>query len=135
MQPFPQRRSIYGVIFAPNIVASVFERLQIQGMAKTISKKVGRPKKGVQSVRFSPRFPKGVAETLRRACALRGVSVSSFVVSSAQKAAERVIEEETRWRLDADETSRLASLLARPPKLNSASRKAQALAADVEIRS
>ena len=104
-------------------------------MTKTISKKLGRPKKDVQTVRISPRFPKGVAEILRRASALRGVSVSSFVVGSAQAAAERIIEEETRWRLDADETSKLAGLLARPPKLNNAARKAQALAADVEIRS
>lgn len=104
-------------------------------MPKTISKKLGRPKKGVESVRISPRFPKSVAETLRRASALRGVTVSSFVVGSAQREAERVIEEETRWRLDADETSRLATLLAHPPKLNRAARKAQTLAADVEIRS
>ena len=104
-------------------------------MAKTTSKKPGRPKSSVQSVRISPRFPKRVAETLRIASALRGVTVSSFVVDSAQRAAESVIEEETRWRLDAEETSRLAVLLARPPKMNHAARKAQALTADVEIRS
>lgn len=106
---------------------------------KTIPKKpkakAGRPKKGGKSVRISPRFPESVAETLQRASALRGVTVTSFVIESAQRAAERVIEEETRWRLDEEETSRLTALLARPPKLNAAARKAQALAADVEIRS
>jgi len=68
-------------------------------------------------------------------CGLARVSVASFVVDSAQRAAERVIEEETRWRLNESETAKLATLLANPPQVNEAARKAQVLAADVEIRS
>ena len=98
------------------------------------SKKAGRPAKA-RTIRISPRFPENVAETLQRAADLRGVSVASFVVDSAQRAAERVIEEDTRWRLDEAETSKLAALLADPPHVNAAARMAQALAADVEIRS
>lgn len=98
------------------------------------SKKAGRPAKA-RTVRISPRFPETVAETVQRAADLRGVSVASFVVDSAQRAAERVIEEDTRWRLYEAETSKLAALLGDPPHVNAAARTAQALAADVEIRS
>jgi len=96
--------------------------------------KPGRPSKGVFTVRISPRFPKPVAEVLERASGLRGISVTSFVIDSARRAAERVIEEESRWHLDEAETRALSQLLSRPPRINAAARKAESLAADVDLR-
>ena len=55
------------------------------------------------------------------------------MVDSAQRAAERVIGEETRWRLNESEAAKLAALLGHPSQLNEAARKAKVLAADVEI--
>ena len=104
-------------------------------MAKSITKSAGRPRNVDKSVRISPRFPEGVAETLRKASALRGVTVSSFVVESAQLAAERVIRDETQWALNEKETESIVRLLHRPPKVNVAALAAEELAADVEIRS
>lgn len=102
----------------------------------TVTKnKRGRPAKGVPTVRISPRFPKPVAEVVERASDLRGVSITAFVLESARQAAEQVIEEETRWRLDQNETAELARLLARPPQLNAVARRAEKLASDVDIRS
>ncbi len=86
-------------------------------------------------MRISPRFPAATAELLVRASALRGLTVAGFVLEAARAAAERVITEETRWRLDEVETRTLLDLLAKPPKPNQAARKAAALAADVTVRS
>ncbi len=88
------------------------------------------------SVRISPRFPHATAALLEKASALRGLTVTGFVLEAARSAAEKVIAEETRWRLDEAETDAILKLLAHPPKPNAASRKAAALAAaDVTIRS
>jgi uncharacterized protein (DUF1778 family) len=87
------------------------------------------------SVRISPRFPASTAGLLERASALRGLTVTGFVLEAARAAAERVIAEESRWQLDESETREMLRLLARPPKPNAAARKAEALTADVTIRS
>lgn len=97
--------------------------------------KRGRPRKEAPSVRISPRFARSTAELLEKASALRGLTVTGFVIEASRLAAEQVVQEETRWRLDQSETGRLLALLANPPKLNAAARRSQALAADVEIRS
>lgn len=87
-------------------------------------------------VRINPRFPEATAKRLREASAIRGQSVASFVLEAAAQEAERVIEEETRWRLSAEQSQRIQQLLAKPPKLNSAARRAASdLAAHVRIRS
>lgn len=95
----------------------------------------GRPRTEEASVRISPRFPPATAALLEKASALRGLTVTGFVLDACRTAAERVIADETRWSLDETETRTLLNLLARPPKLNAAARKAAALAADVTIRS
>ena len=88
------------------------------------------------TVRISPRFPVGTAAMLEKASALRGLTVTGFVLEAARAAAERVIAEETRWQLDEAETRTILDLLAKPPKPNAAARKAAALAtADVTVRS
>ena len=95
----------------------------------------GRPSSEETTVRISPRFPASTASLLEKASALRGLTVTGFILEAARNAAERVVAEETRWRLDEKETQTMLKLLANPPKPNSAARKAAALAADVIIRS
>ena len=88
------------------------------------------------TIRISPRFPATTAALLEKASALRGVSVTGFVLEAARAAAERVVSEETRWQLGEAETRTILGLLAKPPKPNAAARKAAALAAsDVTVRS
>ncbi|WP_338288844.1 DUF1778 domain-containing protein [Luteolibacter sp. LG18] len=101
------------------------------------TRKPGRPpsSKAAPTVRISPHFPEALAERVRQASALRGLSVVSFVMEAARREAERVIEEEGRLRFTEEETRTLATLLARPPKANAAARKAATRAAGVEIRS
>lgn len=95
----------------------------------------GRPRTGEASVRISPRFPASTAALLEKASALRGLTVTGFILDAARVAAERVVADETRWQLDEGETKALLKLLANPPKPNAAARKAAAIAADVVIRS
>jgi uncharacterized protein (DUF1778 family) len=95
----------------------------------------GRPRTAEASVRISPRFPASTAALLEKASALRGLTVTGFILDAARVAAERIVADETRWQLDEDETKAILKLLANPPKANAAARKAAALAADVVIRS
>lgn len=107
-------------------------------MKRSIGKpgqKRGRPPAKESTVRISPRFPASTAALLERASALRGLTVTGFILEAARIAAERVVTEETRWRLDESETRAMLKLLANPPKPNAAARKAAALADDVTIRS
>lgn len=110
-------------------------RSKFVGMPHAPAKpKRGRPR-AEATMRISPRFPVSTAGLLERASALRGLTVTGFVLESAREAAERVIAEESRWRLDEAETRKMLRLLSRPPRPNAAARRAQALSADVEIRS
>lgn len=95
----------------------------------------GRPPSEEATVRISPRFPASTAALLEKASALRGLTVTGFILEAARSAAERVVTEETRWQLGESETRAMLKLLANPPKPNAAARKAAALAADVTIRS
>ena len=95
----------------------------------------GRPKAEETTVRISPRFPASTAALLEKASALRGLTVTGFILEAARSAAERVVAEETRWRIEEGETRTILRLLAKPPRPNPAARKAAALAADVVIRS
>ena len=86
-------------------------------------------------MRISPRFPASTAALLEKASALRGQTVTGFILDAAGVAAERVVADETRWQLDEGEAKAILKLLAKPPKPNAAARKAATLAADVTIRS
>lgn len=95
-----------------------------------------RGKSAKRVVRINPRFPEATAERLKEASAILGQSVSAFVVEAVSKEAERVIEEETRWRMSEEECAKIQRLLARPPVINAAAKKAaKNLAANVRIRS
>lgn len=128
----------FGAFFAPKNIARKNQAARIPRMKQAPAKPTlrrGRPSVEEATVRISPRFPASTAAILEKASALRGLTVTGFVLEAARTAAERVIAEETRWQLDESETRTIMGLLARPPKLNSAARKAAALAEDVTIRS
>ncbi len=134
----PRCAATCGVFFAPKKIAGQRLRDDSSGMTQATAQKSakrGRPRKEASAVRISPRFARSTAELLEKASALRGLTVTGFVMEASRLAAERVVQEETRWQLDQRETGRLLVLLASPPKANAAARRAQALAADVEVRS
>ena len=129
---------IFGVKFAPKKIACVDFCANLSRMKESPPKhkgRRGRPRTVEEPVRISPRFPASTAALLEKASALRGLTVTGFILDAARAAAERVVADETRWQLDEDETKAILKLLANPPKPNAAARKAAALAADVVIRS
>ena len=87
-------------------------------------------------MRVNPRFPEATAKRLKEASAIRGQSVSAFVLEVVAREAERVIEEERVWNMSLEASEKIQRMLARPPKINAAARKAaKDLAAHVRIRS
>ena len=88
-----------------------------------------------RTARLEARLPASVYATLKRAAALKGRSVSDFVVSAAHEAAQRAIEDEGIIRLSAEDQLRFAQALLNPPAPNEALRRAQAAhRANVEMR-
>jgi uncharacterized protein (DUF1778 family) len=103
---------------------------------KTVPKTAARNRTGQRVVRINPRFPEATAEKLKEASAIRGQSVAAFVLEVVSREAERVLEEETRWKMSLAESAKIQQLLARPPVANSAAKKAaNDLATHVRIRS
>lgn len=87
-------------------------------------------------VRVNPRFPEITARRLREASAIRGQSVAAFVLEVVSREAERVLQEEKYWKLSAEAAGNIQRMLAKPPPVNAAARKAaKDLAAYVHIRS
>lgn len=84
---------------------------------KSASSKRGRPT-GVATKRINTRFPKGLAEKIEYAAALRGLAVAAFIQEAVAERADRVIEAESHWQLTRQESANLASLIAKPPKPN-----------------
>lgn len=68
--------------------------------------------------RIGARVPHEVYETLNRAAELMGATVNQFLVQSALKEAEAVIEREQTIRLSRRDCEQLLSLLDNPPKPN-----------------
>lgn len=103
---------------------------------KTASPKTSSKSPGRKVVRVNPRFPEATAKRLKEASAIRGQSVSAFVLEVVTREAERVIEEERVWNMSLEASEKIQRMLARPPKINAAARKAaKDLAAHVRIRS
>ena len=91
---------------------------------------------GKRVVRINPRFPEATARRLKEASAIRGQSVAAFVLEVVSREAECVFEEETRWKMSVEEAATIQRLLAKPPAINAAAKKAaKDLAAHVRIRS
>ncbi|MBX3740304.1 MAG: DUF1778 domain-containing protein [Akkermansiaceae bacterium] len=96
----------------------------------------GPERNGQRTVRINPRFPEATAARLKEASAIRGQSVAAFVLEAVAREAERVLEEETRWKLSLAESAKIQRLLAKPPAPNAAAKKAaKDLATHVRIRS
>ncbi|WP_029888671.1 DUF1778 domain-containing protein [Polycyclovorans algicola] len=68
--------------------------------------------------RIAARVPPEVYETLNRAAGLTGATVNQFLVQSALKEAQAVIEREQTIRLSRRDCERLLALLDTPPKPN-----------------
>ena len=95
-----------------------------------------RPPGRKSVVRINPRFPEATALRLKEASAIRGQSVAAFILETVSREAERVLEEDTHWRLSLEESAKIQGLLAKPPAIHPAAKKAaKDLAAHVRIRS
>jgi uncharacterized protein (DUF1778 family) len=88
-----------------------------------------------QMARLEARLPASVYATLKRAAELKGCSLSDFVVSAAQDAAQRVIGDDSISRLSAVDQARFAQALLKPPAPNAALKRAMRRHAKaVEVR-
>jgi uncharacterized protein (DUF1778 family) len=77
------------------------------------------------TARLEARLPASVYATLKRAAELQGRSLSDFVVTAAQAAAQRAIEDETLIRLSVQDQQRFAEALINPPAPNKALQRAK----------
>lgn len=66
--------------------------------------------------RFEARLHPDVKSLLQRAAAIRGSSLTDFVLSSAQEAAQRTIREHDVITLSVRDSEHLAQLLLNPPE-------------------
>lgn len=88
-----------------------------------------------QIARLEARLPASVYALLKRAAELKGRSISDFVVSAAQDAALRAIQDDGIIRLAAQDQARFAQALINPPAPNAALKRALRLhAKSVETR-
>ena len=93
-------------------------------------------KTGGKTVRVNPRFPESTAKRLKEASAIRGQSVAAFILETVSREAERVLAEERYWSMSARAAETIQKMLAKPPGINAAAKKAaKDLAAHVRIRS
>jgi len=74
--------------------------------------------------RLEARLTPDVHALIKRAAELQGRSISDFVVSTAQEAAQRVIEQAEVMRLSLADQECFADALIEPPKPNPALRQA-----------
>jgi uncharacterized protein (DUF1778 family) len=88
-----------------------------------------------QIARLEARLPASIYALLKRAAELKGRSLTDFVVSAAQDAALRAIDDDGVIRLCAEDQVRFANALLNPPEPNAALQQAMSQhAAHVEMR-
>ncbi len=88
-----------------------------------------------QTARLEARLPTSVYATLKQAAALKGRTLTDFVIGAAQEAALRAIEDERIIRLSAEDQLRFAQALLDPPAPGKALRRARKLHREnVEVR-
>lgn len=93
-------------------------------------------KAGGKTVRVNPRFPEATAKRLKEASAIRGQSVAAFILETVSREAERVLAEERYWNMSIQAAENVQRMLAKPPAMNAAAKKAaKDLATHVRIRS
>ena len=79
-----------------------------------------------RTTRLEARISPKVLTLVRRAAEMQGRSLSDFVVSAAQDAARKVIEDDLVMRLSIEDQHALVESLLNPPKPNAALRRAAA---------
>lgn len=78
----------------------------------------------VLPARLEARLPASVHSMLKRAAEIEGRTLSDFVVSAAQEAAKRSIEQAEVLRLSSTDQLAFANALITPPKPNAALKRA-----------
>jgi uncharacterized protein (DUF1778 family) len=68
--------------------------------------------------RLTMRVPKRIRESLRNAADLSGATVNQFILQSAYKEAQRLLESESVIRLSSTQARKLLEMLDRPGKPN-----------------
>jgi len=86
-------------------------------MAVALKKNVGlvRAKK---VERIEARLSPDQKRRIEHAASLKGTSISDFLVSSADEAADRTIEQHHAWRLEGRDQEAFVNALLRPPSPN-----------------
>lgn len=79
-----------------------------------------------RTTRLEARISPEALAVVRRAAELQGRSLSDFVVSAAQEAAQRTIEDAQVLRLAVEDQQALAASILNPPEPNDALRRAAA---------
>ncbi|RWM10791.1 DUF1778 domain-containing protein [Mesorhizobium sp.] len=82
------------------------------------------PSQPSRSARLEARISPDALSMVKRAAEIQGRSVSDFVVTAAQEAAQRTIEETAIIRLSMEDQRALMEAILNPPEPNEALRKA-----------
>jgi uncharacterized protein (DUF1778 family) len=80
--------------------------------------------KAATTARLEARLPPEVHALLKRAAEIEGRSLTDFVVSAAQEAAHKTIEESSIIKLSAEDQERFAEALIEPKPLTPAMERA-----------
>ena len=84
------------------------------------------PPSTTRTTRLEARISPEALAVVRRAAELQGRSLSDFVVSAAQEAAQRTIEDAQVLRLAVEDQQALAASILNPPEPNDALHRAAA---------
>jgi uncharacterized protein (DUF1778 family) len=76
------------------------------------------------AARLEARLPGQVLQRLKRAAAIQGRTLTDFVVSAADEAARRMIEQTEVLRLSAEDQRHIAAAILKPPVPNRGLKKA-----------
>jgi uncharacterized protein (DUF1778 family) len=76
------------------------------------------------AARLEARLPEPVLNRLKRAAEIQGRTLTDFVVSAADEAARRMIEQTEIIRLSAEDQRQIAAAILNPPAPNRALKKA-----------
>ena len=83
------------------------------------------PQAANRTERIEARIAPDALRVVRRAAEMQGRSISAFLVSAAQEAAQRTIDEAQVIRLSAGDQRRFVELLLNPPALAPAMKRAK----------
>ena len=84
------------------------------------------PQSSTRTTRLEARISPEALAIVRRAAEIQGRSLSDFVVSAAQEAAQRTLEDAYVIRLSVEDQLALAASILSPPQPNEALRRAAA---------